>query len=251
MISFKLLNFSYKTVYMKHTKNLSFWIVAVFISGYAYMASCTHDDEIIGGSGTNIVRGTEKLVFPNPNVSFDKSHSNVGWATAYLGSTALLTGRFNSFGFTSFNFDESNPEAINFEAWVEINTVNTGEPGRDTGCLIKTYNTGRIGAISQTVDSNIAIIKSKSVEFSKSDKSYIVKFDFTFHAVNGVRTTKELIGKLDFVGKTTTGSGATLKNVYGFSFKFSFLAKTDYKISSTSIADNVDVACNAIFRQTL
>jgi hypothetical protein len=47
-----------------------------------------------------------------------------------------------------------------------------------------------------------------------------------------------------------SGSGATAKNVYGFSFDFQFLAKTDFGIVSTSIADKVDIKCNAIFRQT-
>lgn len=240
---------------MKRFKNKYLWILAVLVGGYGYMLSCTHDDEIIGGSGPNIVRGNEKLSTTDPKVSFDKSHSNVGWETAYLGSTALLTGRFNSFGFTSFNFDESNAAGIDFEAWVEINTVNTGEPGRDTGCLIKTYNTGKIGTIDQKVDSNVARIKSKSVELSKTDKGYIVTFDLFFHkkTEGGGYTiySKELTGKLSFVGKTTTGSGATLKYVYGFNFEFSFLAKTDFGISSTSIADNVTVTCNTIFRQTL
>jgi hypothetical protein len=46
-----------------------------------------------------------------------------------------------------------------------------------------------------------------------------------------------------------TGSGATAKNVYGFSFDFQFLAKTDYLITSNNIADKITVKCNAIFRQ--
>jgi hypothetical protein len=49
-------------------------------------------------------------------------------------------------------------------------------------------------------------------------------------------------------GKTETGSGATLKYVYGFSFDFQFLAKTDFGIVSNNIADNITVKCNAIFR---
>jgi polyisoprenoid-binding protein YceI len=208
------------------------------------MASCTHDNEIFGGSGAVITRGTEKLSLTDTKVSFDKSHSNVMWETAYLGSTALLTGRFNTFGFTpstGFNFDEANPAGINFEGYVWINSVNTGEPGRDQGCLQTTYG---VNTTMTTETANVAMIKSKSVELSKTDKGYIVKFDFTFHGV-----TKELTGKLNFLGKTTTGSGATLKYVYGFSFDFQFLAKTDFAITSSSIADNVSIRCNAIFRQ--
>lgn len=228
---------------MKPAKRLSFWILAVMISGYAYMASCTHDNDLITGTGPSIVRGTEKVTMTDPKVSFDKSHSNVGWGTAYLGSTAILTGRFNTFGFTSFNFDEPNISGISFEAWVQINSVNTGEPGRDGGCLQTTFGT-TTGMTTETA--NVAILKSKSVELSKTDKGYIVKCDFTFHGV-----TKEVTGKLQFMGKGVSGSGATAKNVYGFSFEFQFLAKTDYAISSSSIADNVTVTCNAIFRQTL
>jgi hypothetical protein len=32
---------------MKLSKNKYFWIVAVLLSGYFYIASCTHDDELI------------------------------------------------------------------------------------------------------------------------------------------------------------------------------------------------------------
>jgi polyisoprenoid-binding protein YceI len=94
-----------------------------------------------------------------------------------------------------------------------------------------------------TETANMAILKSKSVELSTTDKGYIVKCDFTFHGV-----TKEITGKLMYDGKTETGTGATLKYVYGFSFDFQFLAKTDYGITSNSVADNITVKCNAIFR---
>lgn len=228
---------------MKLLRIASSGIVALLIGSIIYTTSCTHDDEIIRGSGPNIIRGNEKVGLSDSKVSFDKSHSNVNWATAYIGSTALLTGRFNTFGFTSFEFDESKPAGISFEAWVYVNSVNTSEPGRDQGCLQTTFGTT---TAMTTETANLGIIKSKSVELSKTDKGYIVKCDFTFHGV-----TKEVTAKLMFVGKGQSGSGATLKNVYGFNLQFSFLAKTDYLISSNNIADNVDVNCNAIFRQTL
>jgi hypothetical protein len=50
-------------------------------------------------------------------------------------------------------------------------------------------------------------------------------------------------------GVKTSGEGATLKKVYGFSFDFQFLAKTDFGIVSNNVADNISVKCNAIFRQ--
>ena len=216
--------------------------LVILFSGYAYM-SCTHDDLLVASNGPKISRGTQKLNFiTDPKVSFDKAHSNVGWETAYLGGLSLLTGRFDTLGMTSFNFDESNATGISFEAWVWVNRVNTSEPARDKGCLQTTFG---VTTSMTTEPANVAIIKSKSVELSTTDNGYIVKFDLTFHGV-----TKELTGKLTYDGLIVTGSGATAKNVYGFSFKFQFLAKTDFGIVSNNIADLVGIKCNAIFRQT-
>lgn len=226
---------------MKFLQSKYAWILAILLCGYGYILSCTHDDELIAGSGPNIERGNEKLGLSDSKVSHDKSHSNVGWETAYIGSTALLTGRFNSFGINAFEFDESNTAGISFEAWVWVNSVNTSEPGRDQGCLQGTFGT----TTSMTTEAaNVAVIKSKSVEFSKTDKGYIVKADLTFHGV-----TKEVTAKLNYVGKAPSGNGTI--EVYGFNLQFNFLAKTDFQISSTNIGDNIDVYCNAIFRKTL
>src|SRR4051812_31891689 len=113
-------------------------IVASF---FGYIVGCTHDDEILSSQGPNIVRGTEKVSFPGGSTTFDKAHSNVQWASAYLGAVSLLTGRFDNFGFTSFEFDEPNAAGISFEAWVWLNAVNTSEPARDEGCLLETFGT--------------------------------------------------------------------------------------------------------------
>lgn len=226
---------------MKLLNKPQIWAIAIImLSGLIYMGSCRHDNELLVSNGPKIERGTQKLTLNDSKVSFDKSHSNVQWSTAYLGGASLLTGRFNNFGMTTFNFDEANAAGISFESWVWINSVNTSEPGRDGGCLQTTFGT----TINMTTDpANIAAIKSKSVELSTTDKGYIVKCDFTFRGV-----TKEVTGKLMYDGKVETGSGATLKYVYGFSFNFQFLAKTDYAIVSNNIADKVEVKCNTIFR---
>lgn len=217
------------------------WAVAVImVSGILYMASCTRDNELLVSNGPAIERGTQKVTLTDPKVSHDKSHSNVGWETPYLGGLSNLTGRFNSFGFTSFNFDEASAAGINFEAWVWVNSVNTSEPGRDAGCLQTTFGTT---TAMTTETANLAILKTKSVELSTTDKGYIIKCDLTFHGI-----TKEVTGKLTYDGKTQTGAGATLKYVYGFSFDFQFLAKTDYAITSNNVADNMTVKCNSIFR---
>ena len=224
---------SFKTPYL---------IIALFLTSMGYIVSCTHDDEIISAAAPKIVRGTQVLSLTDSKVSFDKSHSNVGWETAYMGGLSTLTGRFDTLGFTSFNFDEADPTKINFEGWVWVNRVNTSEPGRDKGCLQTTYGV-TTGMTTETA--NLATIKSTKVELNPTDKGYIGTFNFTFHGV-----TKQLTGKLVYDGKLVSGTGATAKNIYGFSFDFQFLAKTDFLISSASIGDNVTIKCNAIFRQT-
>jgi len=216
-------------------------IAIVFLfafSMYGYIAGCTHDDEILASQGPDITRGNQKCSLADPKVSFDKAHSNVQWATLYLGATSLLTGRFDNFGFDKFEFDESNAAGISFQAWVWLNTVNTSEPARDDGCLLSTFGTN---GTNTTQPENLAIIKSKSVTLSTTDKGYIIKADLTFHGV-----TKEVSCKMRYDGKTTSGANEVL----GFGLEFPMLAKTDFLISSTNIGDNVDVKCNVNFTKT-
>jgi len=217
-------------------------LFSILIGGF--VANCTHEDEVLISKGPDINRGDQRVILGGSTV-FDKTHANVNWGTAYLGSLATLTGRFNTFGFNSFNFVENNKDSISFEAYVWVNSVNTSEPGRDQGCLQGTFG---VNTTMTTEPENVAIIKSKSVTYSTTDNGYYVTCDFTFHGV-----TKEVIAKLTYDGKTETTSGTppVTKEVTGFSLEFQFLAKTDYLITSSSIADNVTIKCNAIFRRTL
>ena len=227
---------------MKHLKASQFTAVAVILlSVIIYFASCRKKDDVPVVVIPTIERGTQKVTLTDPKLTYDKTHGNVNWSTAYMGSLSTLTGRFNSFGMNTFNFDESNPAGINFDGWVYINTVNTSEPGRDYGCLQTTFGTD---TTMREQAANKATIKTKSVAFSTEDKGYIVTFDFTFHGV-----TKTLTGKLTYAGHTTSGTGATLKDIYGFGFDFQFLAKTDFLIASTNIGDLIDIKTDAIFRR--
>ncbi len=226
---------------MKLRTKISLLSIALVIAMLGYVISCTHKDTVppTGGSnGSDITRGTDHIGFNDGKTNFDKAHSNVNWATAYLGSTSILTGRFNNFGFNTFNFYEDKADSIYFEAWVYLNTVNTSETARDTGCLISTFGTSKKAGY---VDSNLAIITSKKVELSTTDKGYIITADFTFHGV-----TKEITAKMDYAGKVASGSS----DVYGFNLAFSILAISDFGIASTSISDNVDVKCGASFKHS-
>ena len=221
---------------MKTFRTSIFTAMLVVVSFFGYIVGCTHDDELLTSQGPDIVRGTEKISLSTAGTTFDKVHSNVNWSSKYLGATSLLTGRFDNFGFDEFEFDEPNAAGISFTAWVWLNSVNTSEPGRDDGCLLGTFGTEESFTDEEE---NLAILKSKSVELSTTDKGYNVVADLTFHGV-----THEVTCKMTYDGKTVSGS----TDVYGFGLQFQFLAKTDFGIESNSVGDNAEVKCNAVFK---
>ena len=221
--------------------------------------TCQHEDEeIIPVKGPDpIVRGTETLnctnctplvangasadfntgSIPSGQWYFDKAHSNVMWETAYKGVGSLLIGRFTYFVLKDLNFDEANPANISFEGYVRLNSVNTGEPGRDGGCLLTSYGT----ATAKTVEpENIASLKSTSVEYSTTDDGYIVKANLTFMGF-----TKEVIGKMYYAKQSDDGAG----KLSGLLAEFPFLSKTDFGIVSSNIADKVTIKINVTLKK--
>ncbi|TAL45152.1 MAG: hypothetical protein EPN92_07790, partial [Chitinophagaceae bacterium] len=151
---------------MKLLGNKTLLILLVLASGYGYITSCTRDNDLIVPIQLTkpfvSTRGTEVLLPGNMTAGntsewkMDKAHSSVLWSTSYLGAAGLLTGRFNQFGMhnvidaeainytvtgqplkdTSWAFYENDPTKTYFNGYVQINTSNTGEPGRDGGCNI-------------------------------------------------------------------------------------------------------------------
>jgi polyisoprenoid-binding protein YceI len=228
---------------MKQKTKIYLLGIAVIIAYLGYVASCTHDDNVLPSGVLNLDRGSENIGFKDGKTTFDKVHSNVNWSSPYLGAVSILTGRFDLFGFNKFNFEENNPDSIYFDAWVNLNTVNTSEPGRDGGCLVKTFFSSKFGEAGY-IDS-IATIKSTHVEFSTTDRGYIVTADLTFRGV-----TKSILAKLDYAGKISeTFQGQTF-DVYGFNLTFSFLSQTDFGVPPGETADDVDVKCGAAFKHT-
>lgn len=235
-------------------------LLLLVVSSGALFTFCQHDDEeIIPVKGPDpIVRGTETLSctdctpleengasadfntsgVPSGVWYFDKAHSNVMWETPYKGFGSLLTGRFNYFVLKSLNFDEANPGNISFEGYIRLNTVNTGEPGRDAGCLLGTYGTE---AAKTSEDENIATLKSTSVQYSTTDEGFVAKADLTFHGF-----TKEVTMIVYYAKQYHDASGFTMA---GLSGEFDFLALTDFAISSTNIDDNVSVKINTLLRK--
>jgi polyisoprenoid-binding protein YceI len=261
---------------MKLLNNKTLMILLILISGYGYMISCTRDNDLIvpvqltqpfaPNRGTNIhVPGTLTVGDPT-QWKMDKAHSSVLWSTSYVGAAGLLTGRFNQFGMhdvttaemtnyviagqplldNSWAFNEADPTQTFFSGYVQMNQSNTGEPGRDAGCNVSGLGTTAIVAGTQNLTiTNLAKIKSTKVELDPTSNGYIVTLDLTWQGKLAAPLTKSIIGKLSYV-KMSTIATATPYKVFGLQLKFQFNCR-DYGITSTSIADKIDIECNMNF----
>jgi len=227
------------------TQNLiySFLILVVGFFFISEISSCTHDDELIDAIEDPDYQYGGDIVKVSEGYNFDKSHSSVRWESAYLANSALLTGRFNDFS-ASIEFIENEPAAISFEGQVNLSTVNTGEPGRDQGCLVGTF-----GIVEGDDATDLASLVSKSVELD-GQGGYNAKADLTFHGV-----TDEVDVKLNYAGLThfdeNSGVHGAPLNLVGFTAEFQFNAKTVFGIESSNIADVVTVKINIQLKQPL
>ena len=271
-------NFLTKLYYMKLLSNKLLIVLVVLISGYGYMIGCTHDDELIVpiqttkppiiSHGNNVhLPGT--MTSGNPNEwKFDKVHSSVLWSTNYVGASGLLTGRFNQFGIhevtedkmlnytlsgqplpdSSWAFYESEPAKTYFNGYVQINTSNTGEPGRDAGCNVAGMGTTAIVQGTQNLTAtNLAKIKTTKVEFDAASNDYIVTLNLTWQGKLAAPLTKSIVGKLKYVPKASVQFGTSAAyDVFGLQLSFQFNCR-DFGMTSTSISDKIDVVCNANF----
>jgi polyisoprenoid-binding protein YceI len=259
---------------MRRLLKPSYLVVALLISSMGYIISCTHDDEIIESSGSKITRGTEiflpgNMTGGNTNEwKLDKSHSSVLWSTNYVGAAGLLTGRFNQFGMAevtdalatnyvvagqplkdnSWAFYENEPDKSFFNCYVQINTSNTGEPGRDAGCNVSGMGTVAIVAGTQNLNlNNLAKIKTTKVEFDPASNGYIVTLNLTWQGKLTAPLTKSIVGKLSYVKRSKIQFGtAAAYDVFGLQLKFQFNCR-DFGITSTSISDVIAVECNMNF----
>ncbi len=263
---------------MKLLSNKMLVIFLVLISGYGYMISCTRDNELIVPIQTSkppvINRGTNvhlpvQMTPGNVNEwKFDKAHSSVLWSTTYVGASGLLTGRFNQFGVheitdakmqtydvsgqplkdSSWAFYENEPSKIYFNGYVQINTSNTGEPGRDAGCNVAGMGTTAIVAGTQNLTgTNLAKIKTTEVKFDPLSNDYIVTLNLTWQGKLAAPLTKSIVGKLKYIPKASVQFGtAAGYSVFGLQLKFQFNCR-DFGITSTSIADKIDIDCNVNF----
>jgi polyisoprenoid-binding protein YceI len=230
---------------MKPFKNTSLLLLSFLVLGLTYFASCDRDDKDDDPAPPSAQFG-DAIIDLSDGWNFDKAHSSVLWECPYVGTGGLLTGRFNSFGVVDFHFVENDPSQITFTGWVKLNTVNTGEPGRDNGCLLKTY-----GVDSASMPDSIAhhaFLILKKAAYSNVSKTYDLTCDLRFHG-----ETSEVKAKMEFTGITKFEAGevsAKAQDVGGLTITFPMNAKTKHGIVSSSIPDVVDVQVNSTFKKT-
>jgi len=258
-----------------NTKNLLL-ATAVF-SSTVYFLSCKRDNDLLPAPASNTTvytRGTNvhlpgtMTAGDSTQWKLDKVHSNVMWQTNYVGAAGLLTGRFNQFGMhnvvdaeminyttagqplpdTSWAFYENEPAKSYFSGYVQINTSNTGEPGRDAGCNLATMGTTAIVAGTQNLTvTNLAKIKTTKIEFDPASADYIVTLDLTWQGKLAAPFTKSIVGKLKYIPKKRVQFGtAAAYSVFGLQLSFQFNCR-DFGITSTSISDKVEIECNMNF----
>lgn len=262
---------------MKLLSKSTLMILLSIVSIYGYVASCTHKDVVppapadptpVITRGDNILLPGNMLVGDSTKWKLDKVHSSVLWSTSYVGAAGLLTGRFNQFGMhdvtdakminyyvtgqplmdSSWAFYENDPTKTYFNGYVQINTSNTGEQGRDTGCNIGTLGTVKIvpGTQNLTV-TNIARLKSREVKFDELSNDYIVTIDLTWQGKLGAPITKSIVGRLKYIPKARVQFGTSAAySVFGLQLTFQLNCR-DFGVTSTSIADVVDIECNMNF----
>jgi len=260
---------------MKLLNNRLLLAFLLLLSVFGYISSCTHDNEVAPPPATNTPTIThDTLVFHPGNMTagnkqdwkLDKAHCSVLWETQYVGAAGLLTGRFNQFGAhdvldpemitynttgqpvkdTSWAFYENEPSKTYLNGYVQINTSNTGEPGRDTGCNITTLGTTKIvpGVQNLTV-TNIARIKTTKVEFDTQSTDYIVTLNLSWKGNTTAVVTKTITGRLKYI-KRATIAGAAPYDVFGLQLNFQLNCR-DFGITSTNVSDKIDVTCNMNF----
>jgi len=263
---------------MKLITNKLLLITLVIISISGYIVSCTKDDNLIVPIQTSkpvIIEHGDAVLLPgnmtagNSNEwKFDKVHSSVLWSTNYVGAAGLLTGRFNQFGIhdvtdakmqnyvvtgqplldSSWAFYEDDPSKTYFNGYVQINTSNTGEPGRDAGCNVAGMGTTAIveGTQNLTV-TNLAKIKTTEVKFDTESNDYIVTLNLTWQGKLAQPFTKSLVGRLKYIPRKSVQFGTNAGyDVFGLQLSFQFNCR-DYGMTSTSISDKIDITVNANF----
>lgn len=258
---------------MKHKTERVLMALVLLFSAFGYIIGCTHENMPPPAStGTPDIKRGNDILLPGSMKAgdtsqwkLDQAHCSVLWSTNYQGASGLLTGRFNDFGMhdvtdakaimyqttgqplldTSWAFYESDPSKSYFNGYVQVNTTNTGEPARDTGCALSSLGAPKIIPGVQNLSiNNLAKIKTTSVKFDTQSSGYIVTMDMTWQGLLTAPHTESVTGTLTYVKRSLLNGGPT--SVAGLQLTFQFNCR-DFGITTTNIADNMTIQCNMNF----
>lgn len=259
---------------MRRFTKAPYFIVAMYVMSIAIIFACKHENQIIDSAAVTVKRGNGIFLPGNMTTGnanewkLDKAHSSVLWQTDYVGAAGLLTGRFNQFGMAKVTDDkalnyvttgqplkdidwafyESDPSKTFFNGYVQINTSNTGEPGRDNGCNITTLGTVPVVAGTQNLTpTNLAKIETSKVELDPTSADYLLTVNLTFKGGLASPKTISIPARLSYISRKTVQVGTGVGyDVFGLQLKFQFNCR-DFGITSTSVADKIEIECNMNF----
>ncbi len=201
--------------------------------------SCNKKDTVTPIAGTPVT-GSGSI---DNSWTFDKAHSNVNWESKFLDySSGMLTGRFNNFNFNpKFIFNEADLSVCKINAWIQLSSIDSGEPGRDgPGKCIRSYmGVTYLDSLKTIVNpvSDSAWFRSTGV--TRSGTGYVVFGNLRFNKyrapsgnADGTPIIKPAILYLTYNGTTDFDTNGDLVND---KFRASFSGKLKFKRS-----DHVD-----------
>jgi len=90
---------------------------------------------------------------------------------------------------------------------------------------------------------NLAKIRTTKIEYDKLTTDFIVTMDFTWQGKLAAPLTKSIVGRMKYIPKSRINN---TYDVFGLQLNFQFNCR-DFGITSTSIADKIDIQCNMNF----
>ena len=255
---------------MKHKGEKALMALVLLFSVFGYIIGCTHENmPPPASSGTPVIKRGNDVLLPGDmkpgdttQWKLDQVHSSTLWSTNYQSAAGLLTGRFNEFGMhdvldaeakqyqttgqplldNSWAFYENDPSKTFFSGYVQVNTTNTGEPNRDTGCALSSLGAPKIIKGVQNLEfDNLAKIKTTKVEFDTQSAGYILTMDMTWQGLLTAPHTESVTGTLAYIRRSLLNGGPT--SAAGFQLTFQFNCR-DFGITSTNISDQITIQCN-------
>lgn len=224
----------------KLTKSKQLVLQLLVVLMAIFFSSCSKKDSVVKQTATPVTGNG--LV--DATWTFDKAHSNVNWEAKYLDySSGMLTGRFNNFNFNpKFIFNEADLSVCKINAWVQLSSIDSGEPGRDgIGKCIRSYMGVTYLDTLKTVTnptSDSAWFNSSSVV--RSGTGYVVFGNLRFNKyrapsgfADGTPIVKPAIMYLSYNGTTDFDTNGDMVND---KYRASFSARLTFKRS-----DHMDV----------